>query len=803
MYKVRAFRLHLGLEYYIILTKSSISSLSHTPSFANQPQHFNFTLGWFSFHRNMSARNNFAELTNEEVDDALNFGMNFDDMHHELQDNSLPALDMDNASVGTRSPSPSFDESGSLTSTGSKRSRATFSRGNSTENEQSPKRRMSTAKSWSASGGVDDGKDTALASIRLDREREGRCPDCGLETHSIVRSDKGYEKTPLNVDGEVLDGRCLFCHPLDEGESPAKEKRSANASKTAQKKTYQINDQVITPQQMDRRTPMQSGAPTPYPTPAQYRKSASTSQDKEGDKDKRRHSWKEHVKMALGKEENGNTVYNTASLTKAFAKSVNNERLEPDDASRGSQYSNRSQISDSMGRLGKAMAAGMGMSCTEQFDKNYNPVSQDSKSPHVSRRSPKMRDHPSSNTTPVSHSSQSQHMGSQHTSPFGGSERGDDGEVPDHLRLAHNKLPSSIYHHHLFPLSQETEQAYIEKTLAYLESGGGDVVDVIVAMRRFPFSLPIQSLCIEKLFVHCFDNDHAHAIVLVGGIRTVIDAMEYHTEDIALQRGCAGIIKHMATASIFNSEMLEKMGAVRCVVNAMKKNLNSAPLLESCCWALGTLAHGPNSDIRLRIAKAGGVHMAMNAVERFPQNESLLRAAFNCLQQLGYNPSSYAAGLGHTQQNQMQQQQIESLEVSPQLQRQHLQQQQQQLENEVNRGARGGNQQMNMNQVQQQRLERMVQSMDPMQQINMNQAQQQQLQRMMQNSDMQQMNMSQTQQQQFQRMVMQQMQMSQNQNQILNRQRQQQMLAMSQASQSPLNNNNDDSSSSSNNRRRM
>jgi hypothetical protein len=729
----------------------------------------------------MSSRNDDdnLELTNEEVDDALNFGMNFDDMHHELQDNSLPALGMGNASLGTCSPSPSFDDSGSLTSTGSKRSRATFDRGSSTENEQSPKRRMSAAMSWSAGGGVADaGADTALAALRMDREREGRCAECGIETHSIVSSNKGYEKTPLNVEGEVFDGRCLFCHPLlEEGESPKKGKKTNASMASALNMPFRFDNDTITPQQTNRQTPLKS-APTPYPTPSQSGMSASSSQNSEG-KQERKHSWTDHVRMNLGIDDNGNSIHSTASLTKAFTRSVNNERPEPDDASRGSQYSSRSQVSE--GRLGKAMATGMGMSCAEQPNTKYKPISLDSKSPHASRRSPKMRDPPSSTTTPVSNSSQSQHFSSQNISPLGGSERGGNGDVPAHVRLAHNKLPSSIYHHHLFPMNQETEQAYIEKTLAYLESGGGDIVDLIVAMRRFPFSLAIQSMCCEKLYVHCFEHDHAHAIVLVGGIRTVIDAMEYHTTDIALQRGCAGIIKHMAAASKFNLEMLDKLGAVKCVVNAMEQNMTSAPLLESCCWALGTMAREPNSKIKLRIAKAGGVHMAMHAVERFPQNESLLRAAFHCLQQLGYNPSTYAAGT--TQQNQLPQQQVQSSQQI--MQRQQLQQ----LENEMRQSVGGGNQQNNMNQAQQQHLQRMVQSIDPMQQMNMNQAQQQQLQRMMQNIDMQQMNMNQTQQQQFQRMMspsneIQQMQLSQSQLeqqqlQLLNRQRQQ-MLAMSQ-----------------------
>ena len=53
-------------------------------------------------------------------------------------------------------------------------------------------------------------------SIGAQRESDGRCGDCGLQTHQ-VRVDpltKSQVKIPLTVEGEVHRGRCLFCHPL-------------------------------------------------------------------------------------------------------------------------------------------------------------------------------------------------------------------------------------------------------------------------------------------------------------------------------------------------------------------------------------------------------------------------------------------------------------------------------------------------------------------------------------------------------------------------------------------------------------
>lgn len=54
------------------------------------------------------------------------------------------------------------------------------------------------------------------SSLRRDREREGRCADCGAQTHEIrYDPETGLDrKIPLNIEGEVHRGRCLLCNPL-------------------------------------------------------------------------------------------------------------------------------------------------------------------------------------------------------------------------------------------------------------------------------------------------------------------------------------------------------------------------------------------------------------------------------------------------------------------------------------------------------------------------------------------------------------------------------------------------------------
>lgn len=51
------------------------------------------------------------------------------------------------------------------------------------------------------------------------RERDGRCADCGIQTHCLQanRNTNESQKIPLTIRNEVYRGRCLLCHPLPYG----------------------------------------------------------------------------------------------------------------------------------------------------------------------------------------------------------------------------------------------------------------------------------------------------------------------------------------------------------------------------------------------------------------------------------------------------------------------------------------------------------------------------------------------------------------------------------------------------------
>jgi len=53
------------------------------------------------------------------------------------------------------------------------------------------------------------------ATIKINREKRGMCGGCGTKIFSFRRSLAGFkEYIPLNIEGIVSHGRCLYCYPI-------------------------------------------------------------------------------------------------------------------------------------------------------------------------------------------------------------------------------------------------------------------------------------------------------------------------------------------------------------------------------------------------------------------------------------------------------------------------------------------------------------------------------------------------------------------------------------------------------------
>ena len=60
---------------------------------------------------------------------------------------------------------------------------------------------------------TDNGTVLSRQSLSKNRRKKGQCETCGIQCFNKTALFR--KMVPKSVDGDVLDGRCLHCHPLD------------------------------------------------------------------------------------------------------------------------------------------------------------------------------------------------------------------------------------------------------------------------------------------------------------------------------------------------------------------------------------------------------------------------------------------------------------------------------------------------------------------------------------------------------------------------------------------------------------
>lgn len=84
--------------------------------------------------------------------------------------------------------------------------------------------------------------------------------------------------------------------------------------------------------------------------------------------------------------------------------------------------------------------------------------------------------------------------------------------------------------------------------------------------------------------------------------------------------------------------------------------------LTGGCTALANIAGGETGgDNRVAVTDCGGLHAILKAVQTFPQDETVLRSAYQALRSLGYNPTQE---LERAQQSQEQEQSADEDDMS-------------------------------------------------------------------------------------------------------------------------------------------
>lgn len=187
----------------------------------------------------------------------------------------------------------------------------------------------------------------------------------------------------------------------------------------------------------------------------------------------------------------------------------------------------------------------------------------------------------------------------------------------------------------------------VEETLNTFDNESCDLLEILSAMRRYPNERRIQEKGCEKLWIQSWDDENSAAIGRVGGISTLLHAMASYPRSQRLQQSGCEALQNLALNE-FNREAIKEHGGINIVVQAMNTHPDVVGVQQCGCTALANLA--ASAENHLDIANAGGLHAIMNAAQRNQEEETVLRAAYQALRAMGYDPNR------HGQQQRQQQQ---------------------------------------------------------------------------------------------------------------------------------------------------
>eukprot|EP00542_Grammatophora_oceanica_P020640 CAMPEP_0194047646 /NCGR_PEP_ID=MMETSP0009_2-20130614/25090_1 /TAXON_ID=210454 /ORGANISM="Grammatophora oceanica, Strain CCMP 410" /LENGTH=419 /DNA_ID=CAMNT_0038693315 /DNA_START=471 /DNA_END=1730 /DNA_ORIENTATION=- len=180
-----------------------------------------------------------------------------------------------------------------------------------------------------------------------------------------------------------------------------------------------------------------------------------------------------------------------------------------------------------------------------------------------------------------------------------------------------------------------------DEALSLFDNESCDLLDILTAMRRFPNERRIQEKGCEKLWIQSWDDENSSAIGRVGGISILLNAMaNFPTSQRLQQSGCEAL-QNLALND-FNRDAIVENGGIRVIVNAMNNHQGVVGVQQCGCTALANLA--VSRDNHLDIANAGGLHAIMNSAQNNQEEESVLRAAYQALRAMGYDPNRHGPG---------------------------------------------------------------------------------------------------------------------------------------------------------------
>jgi hypothetical protein len=179
----------------------------------------------------------------------------------------------------------------------------------------------------------------------------------------------------------------------------------------------------------------------------------------------------------------------------------------------------------------------------------------------------------------------------------------------------------------------------VQSALTLLQGHTFDIVDIISAMKQVSHDRVVQERGCERLWVLSWEDENSAAIGRVGGIPVILDAMARFPMNAHLQQCACECLQNLAHVNDYNRREICDWKGVQLIVQAMMRHMDCAGIQQCGCTALASIAASGSNDLIREIMGAGGFHAILIAAQHFADEESVLRAAYDGLTAMGYDPA--------------------------------------------------------------------------------------------------------------------------------------------------------------------
>ena len=502
------------------------------------------------------------------------------------------------------------------------------------------------------------------SQIRLDREREGRCADCGAQTHELKFDPSGSGnsiKAPLSVPGEVHRGRCVLCHPLPPGggggASSLSQGREGRSSSGRGRRRISFEAGLppdpsqlgITNGHSGRANRRASFEELP-PNPQLFGRQGSSRRSSNGHGGEEPGQLEEHFMnntrptSGFGHQNSSSSVYSTSS--QQSSRSIYSHQSAPavpvwqkpnqikspspfpqqdmpQDQQQGFDYQKHQQQLQKQQIMQQQQQQ-------QQLQYPGDDGSVYSQQSHQSHHS--IYSQGQASQTANSYHSYNQQINSPQINP-------------SNIDTQFNRSGSGTSNgNNLTNTNDFASGAAAEVVYRQLSEETIDFEKCLQAMRQFPGHAGIQEKACAILWNQTCNTDVCNAISSmnmggnVTGISILLEAMRNHPHNPTLQHTACEAIRNLCIHTM-NLQYLANAGGVPLLVEMMQLHVDNAEIQRVGCTALACVCEG-GMEHKISVAESGGILAVMKAVEIHPENDVVLRAAYQALRMMGYNPGA-------------------------------------------------------------------------------------------------------------------------------------------------------------------